>query len=502
MRRPSATRPTPSVGSAAASTSSAAAIEAGLALKASSIRSKASWSCTDVQHDASRGAPRPAGGCQRPRSSAATRQVERPAPAAAASTPSAFSAKCRPGDRDLEQQRHRPRPSARTTVASRLSVTSTQAEIGCAAGAEQHDRAPPRASAAASRIGVTSADRRCSTAVPPGSSPSKIAAFSRAMPSTLVEGLEMAAATVVISATCGPGQPGERRDLAGMVHADLDHREIGVGGHPRQRQRHAPVVVVARLGGMDAALAGQHRAQHLLGRGLADRAGDADHLARVRARPARAERGQRRPARPARSAAARRPPRPRARATPARRRRPCPAPRRRSRGRRATSVRATNRSPGCSVRVSIDTPVAAKSRRRPPAGGGGRLGGGPERGHDTRPVQRGDGDAGLFGIVEGIDVVADDLAGLVALAGDQQRVARAERVDAAQDRLGPVADLGRAGAALAAPRRGSSAGSSVRGLSSVTMARSACRGRRVAPSAGACRGRGRRRRRRRRSAGP
>ncbi len=45
-------------------------------------------------------------------------------------------------------------------------------------------------------------------------------------------------------------QAGQRRDLAGVVHADLDHRELGVARHPRQRQRHAPVVVVAGDRGM------------------------------------------------------------------------------------------------------------------------------------------------------------------------------------------------------------------------------------------------------------
>jgi hypothetical protein len=74
------------------------------------------------------------------------------------------------------------------------------------------------------------------------------------------------------------GQPGQRRDLAGMVHPDLDHREIGGDRHPRQRQRHAPVVVVAGLCRMGVALPRQDRAQHLLGRGLADRPGDAHHF--------------------------------------------------------------------------------------------------------------------------------------------------------------------------------------------------------------------------------
>ncbi|MEZ5838998.1 MAG: hypothetical protein R3D02_00685 [Hyphomicrobiales bacterium] len=40
-------------------------------------------------------------------------------------------------------------------------------------------------------------------------------------------------------ATCGHLHRDQRRDLAGMVHADLEHGEIDIGRHPRQRQRHA-----------------------------------------------------------------------------------------------------------------------------------------------------------------------------------------------------------------------------------------------------------------------
>jgi hypothetical protein len=98
-----------------------------------------------------------------------------------------------------------------------------------------------------------------------------------------------------------------------------------------------------------------------------------------------------------------------------------------------------------SVRLSMETPVAAQSpTARPPVAA-------PPRPRSRAlippvPVQRRHRDAGLFGIVEGIDRVADDLPGLVALAGDQQRVARPSASTAAQDRLGPVADLVRLGA--------------------------------------------------------
>ena len=61
------------------------------------------------------------------------------------------------------------------------------------------------------------------------------------------------------------GHASQRRDFAGVVHADFDHGIIGVGGHPRQGQWHAPVVVVAGHGGVSFALPREHGAQHFLG---------------------------------------------------------------------------------------------------------------------------------------------------------------------------------------------------------------------------------------------
>ena len=62
----------------------------------------------------------------------------------------------------------------------------------------------------------------------------------------------------------------QRRDFAGVVHADLDHGKFRVCWHSSQRQRHAPVVVVARDRGMGLALPAQNRAQHLFGRCFAN----------------------------------------------------------------------------------------------------------------------------------------------------------------------------------------------------------------------------------------
>jgi hypothetical protein len=133
------------------------------------------------------------------------------------------------------------------------------------------------------------------------------------------------------------------------------------------------------------------------------------------------------------------------------------------------SFSATKRSPGAIVRLSIETPVAAKapSPSRPSRA---RLGRGPERRHATarrarrprrsparrrrrdRPWRRRSGRS------------------RGPCPCDQKRVAGAERVDAPQDRLGPVADLVRLGAARRISPRGCG-GVLGRGLSSVTKPR-------------------------------
>ena len=49
---------------------------------------------------------------------------------------------------------------------------------------------------------------------------------------------------VVTTATCGRTMRGQRQDLARMVHADLEDAEFGLARHARERQRHAPMIVV------------------------------------------------------------------------------------------------------------------------------------------------------------------------------------------------------------------------------------------------------------------
>ncbi len=88
---------------------------------------------------------------------------------------------------------------------------------------------------------------------------------------------------VVTSATWGRVNLYERRDLARVVHADLEDAEVGAPRHAGERERHAPMVVVGGGGGMRAPAGREHDAQHLLGARLADRARHRDD-ARLRPR--------------------------------------------------------------------------------------------------------------------------------------------------------------------------------------------------------------------------
>ncbi|MEO0034088.1 MAG: hypothetical protein RLZZ501_111 [Pseudomonadota bacterium] len=81
------------------------------------------------------------------------------------------------------------------------------------------------------------------------------------------------------------------------------------------------------------------------------------------------------------------------------------------------------------------------------AGGGGGLGPGPQRAGAADPVGRPRGGAGLDRVIERQHLIADDLAGLVALAGDHQQVARLQPGNGGADRGAAVGDLDPAQAA-------------------------------------------------------
>src|SRR5262249_17493426 len=73
--------------------------------------------------------------------------------------------------------------------------------------------------------------------------------------------------------------PGQRLDLASMVHAHFEHRKSRRGWTARERQRPAPMIVVGSNRGMGLATCRKRKTQGLLGAGLADRSGDADDFA-------------------------------------------------------------------------------------------------------------------------------------------------------------------------------------------------------------------------------
>jgi len=76
-----------------------------------------------------------------------------------------------------------------------------------------------------------------------------------------------------------PNQASERRDFARVIHSHFQHRILGAQWATRQRQRHAPLIVVGRDRRVGFTVFGQRESQRFLGSSFADRAGDADHFA-------------------------------------------------------------------------------------------------------------------------------------------------------------------------------------------------------------------------------
>ena len=272
-------------------------------------------------------------------------------------------------------------------------------------------------------------------------------------------------------------QLGERRDLAGMVHADLEHGVFGARPAARERQRHAPVIVVGGGRGMRLAVGGEREAQRLLGAGLADRAGDGDDLGRA---SARARRGRDR-ARPSSTSSTSKQRRigGKARALARARRRRAPAPAFSAASTKSWPSRfspwmAKKASPLPSVRLSMEMPRHVGRQRAGFVRAHRRAAMASmcvqSAAHATFPCKR-RGDRLVVGELQ--HAVADDLAGLVALAGDQQHVAFFQRGDAGADRLARGRRSRWRPARRPEWRRGCAAGFSLRGLSSVTMTRSA-----------------------------
>ena len=94
-------------------------------------------------------------------------------------------------------------------------------------------------------------------------------------------------------ADVGAGDLAELRDLSEAAHAHLDEAELGVGLQPPERQRHAELRVVARLGRDRARHRRAERGEDVLRRRLARRAGDADDAGGAAGAEQAADGGQR-----------------------------------------------------------------------------------------------------------------------------------------------------------------------------------------------------------------
>ena len=77
----------------------------------------------------------------------------------------------------------------------------------------------------------------------------------------------------------GVGRLGQALNLMKMVHAHLEHQDLGIGRSGKHRERHADQVVEIALRGPDAITLGEHGGEHVLGRRLANRTGNADDQA-------------------------------------------------------------------------------------------------------------------------------------------------------------------------------------------------------------------------------
>ena len=82
----------------------------------------------------------------------------------------------------------------------------------------------------------------------------------------------------------GIGGLGQALNLVEMVHAHLEHQNLGIGRSGKHRERHADQVIEIALGGPDTIALGEHGGEHVLGRRLADGTGNAnDQAAKLQA---------------------------------------------------------------------------------------------------------------------------------------------------------------------------------------------------------------------------
>ena len=78
----------------------------------------------------------------------------------------------------------------------------------------------------------------------------------------------------------GPRHARQGGDFARRIHADFNHREIRLARHPRQSQRHAPVIVIGGNRSMHPPQGCEGCAHHFFTGGFANRPRNCNHLPR------------------------------------------------------------------------------------------------------------------------------------------------------------------------------------------------------------------------------
>ena len=377
--------------------------------------------------------------------------------------PGSCDEKWRPGQRQRHVHRLG-RPGAGRSACRGRCRASLSAETSKARSRPNQTTRPARRSPMRRRRGSSP----FSTATPPGARPSRISALASAIASTDVEELQVHRRHVRDHRHVGPRDVREGRAARPPPTCPAPapppcarrSRRSSVSGRPYWLLRLPSVLSTgpARR---------EQRGRHLLGGGLAGRAGDRDDRDAGRL-PRRGAPGRRAPAwcrRRARAAGPR---------APARRGGPgaAAAPRRAASARKSWPSKrgpamATN---SCAGREGARVDRDAREAARPPGASTPRgcrrsrprtsVEGAWERAQDLRPHafplctgSRRSSVAGHLPVVEGHRAVAQHLVGLVALARDHHHVARARHLEGAGDRVAPVDDdvaLGPAAAVHAA----------------------------------------------------
>ena len=126
------------------------------------------------------------------------------------------------------------------------------------------------------RYGSSSGSSAGTTAMPPGGQRlDQLGLRARDVLDRLDE-LEVHRADVRDQRHVGPRERREPRDLAEAAHAHLGDADLGVRLEPAERERHAELVVVVRLGGDRPRVRQAERGEDVLRRRLAGGAGDPD----------------------------------------------------------------------------------------------------------------------------------------------------------------------------------------------------------------------------------